>query len=367
MSEGVGSSRPRFAHTSADGETGETGWSIGNTRLYKTNTTVNWSTAPSSLLIAIKGTNAFTDATLSDLTLEDGDGNAITLSPVFPSDELEHEAAVGKSVSRITVTPTKSEADATIDYLDGDENALTDVDTVTDGHQVDLTAGENTIKVRVTAEDTTTTQTYTVQVTADTPATGAPVITGRTELGQTLTAEITGISDAGGTTKADAGDTGYAYTYQWERVDADGSSNPLDIPGATESTYTVILLDVGSRIRVKVSFTDDAGNSEEAPSSNALPTGGTVSDDVWYATLYVQPLGGGVRGCGNKFPRRPLLEYRPPHGGRVHPRLDRLQRHDGADPVQRTAAAVDGSQHRRRQQVPGPSRRFRNIRLPGSG
>ena len=302
VSEGVGSSRPRFAHTSADGETGETGWSIGNTRLYKTNTTANWSTAPSSLLIAIKGTNAFTDATLSDLTLEDGDGNAITLSPVFPSDELEHEAAVGKSVSRITVTPTKSEADATIDYLDGDDNALTDVDTVTDGHQVDLTAGENTIKVRVTAEDTTTTQTYTVQVTADTPATGAPVITGRTELGQTLTAEITGISDAGGTTKADAGDTGYAYTYQWERVDADGSSNPLDIPGATESTYTVISLDVGSRIRVKVSFTDDAGNSEEPPASNALPTGGTVSDDVWYATLYVQPLGGGVRGCGNSSP-----------------------------------------------------------------
>ena len=125
VSEGVGSSRPRFAQTTADGETGETGWSIGNTRLYKTNTTVNWSTAPSSLLIAIKGTNAFTDATLSDLTLEDGDGNAITLSPVFPSDELEHEAAVGKSVSRITVTPTKSEADATIDYLDGDDNALT--------------------------------------------------------------------------------------------------------------------------------------------------------------------------------------------------------------------------------------------------
>ena len=181
---------------------------------------------------------------------------------------------MGKSVSRITVTPTKSEADATIDYLDGDDNALTDVDTVTDGHQVDLTAGENTIKVRVTAEDTTTTQTYTVQVTADTPATGAPVITGRTELGQTLTAEITGISDAGGTTKADAGDTGYAYTYQWERVDADGSSNPLDIPGATESTYTVISLDVGSRIRVKVSFTDDAGNSEEPPRAVRFRPGG---------------------------------------------------------------------------------------------
>ena len=40
------------------------------------------------------------------------------------------------------------------------------METGTDGHQVDLTAGEmKTIQVRVTAEDTTTTQTYTVQVT----------------------------------------------------------------------------------------------------------------------------------------------------------------------------------------------------------
>ena len=166
VSEEMESSRVSFAQTTADGETGETGWRIGNTRLYKASETAAWSTAPSSLLIAIKGTNAFTDATLSDLALEDGDDNAITLSPVFASDEFEYAASVASAVSRVTVTPTTSEADATLDYLDGDDNALTDVETGTDGHQVDLTAGEmKTIQVRVTAEDTTTTQTYTVQVT----------------------------------------------------------------------------------------------------------------------------------------------------------------------------------------------------------
>ena len=166
VSEEMESSRVSFAQTTADGETGETGWRIGNTRLYKASETAAWSTAPSSLLIAIKGTNASTDATLSDLALEDGDDNAITLSPVFASDEFEYDASVASAVSRVTVTPTTSEADATLDYLDGDDNALTDVETGTDGHQVDLTAGEmKTIKVRVTAEDTTTTQTYTVQVT----------------------------------------------------------------------------------------------------------------------------------------------------------------------------------------------------------
>ena len=132
------------------------------------------------------------------------------------------------------------------------------------------------------------------------PATGEPAITGAAELGQTLSAATTGISDDEGTTKADAGDAGYAYTYQWERVDADGSSNPVDIQGATDSTYTVISADVGRAIRVKVSFTDDVGHDEGPLASNALPAGGTVTcDGVWCATLYVQPLSGGSKGCAN--------------------------------------------------------------------
>ncbi len=74
-------------------------------------------------------------------------------------------AHVANTVSRITVMPTTSNGNASIDHLDGDGNALMDVDMVTAGHQVDLEVGENTIKVQVTAEDTTTTETYTVVVT----------------------------------------------------------------------------------------------------------------------------------------------------------------------------------------------------------
>ena len=92
--------------------------------------------------------------------------------------------------------------------------------------------------------------------------TGAPVILGTAKLEQTLTASISGILDPDGTTKADAGDAGHAYTYQWERVDEDGLSNPVEITGATQSTYTVGIDDVDSRLRVKVSFSDDAGHSE---------------------------------------------------------------------------------------------------------
>ena len=133
------------------------------------------------------------------------------------------------------------------------------------------------------------------------PRRAEPAITGAAELGQTLSAATTGISDDEGTTKADAGDAGYAYTYQWERVDADGSSNPVDIQGATDSTYTVISADVGRAIRVKVTASPTTWASTQGPlASNALPAGGTVTcDGVWCATLYVQSISGGGKGCAN--------------------------------------------------------------------
>ena len=135
---------------------------------------------------------------------------------------------------------------------------------------------------------------------ANTEATGAPEITGTAEPGQTLSAGVTGISDANGTTKAEAGDAGYAYAYQWQSVDADGSSNPVDIAGATQGTYTVISADVGKRIRVRVRFTDDADYLEGPLTSNAFPAAGTVTcDGLWCATLNVKDLGSGNRGCAN--------------------------------------------------------------------
>ena len=161
-----------LAITASDDETGETGWSIGDTRLSINSATGNWRTESTSLMIEVRGTiggyTASTDATLSDLALTDG-GNAITLTPGFASDEYEYEydASMESTVSRITVTPTPSDANASITYLDGDDNVLTDAEMATDGQQVDLTAGENTIKVKVTAEDTTTTLTYTVTVTQE--------------------------------------------------------------------------------------------------------------------------------------------------------------------------------------------------------
>ena len=91
----------------------------------------------------------------------------------------------------------------------------------------------------------------------NTPATGAPTISGTTTVGQTLTAATSGIADTDGLTNV-------SYSYQWIRVD---SGTETDISGATSSTYTLVNADVGKTIKVKVTFDDDAGNSESLTSA----------------------------------------------------------------------------------------------------
>ena len=239
-----------------------------------------------------------TDARLSALTVNDGTSD-LTLRPSFAPGTTAYAADVGATVTSVTLTPTTSDADATIEYLDGDDNALSPAVPF----QFDLVVGENTIKMRVKATDDFTTRTYTLQVSRNTPATGAPHINGVAVVGQMLSAWKTGISDVDGTTKANSGLTGYAYTYQWERVDADGTSNGLNIAGATEQTYTVIGADVGKKIRVQVSFSDDTGNPEGPLVSDAFPSSRTVTcADIWCATLNVQLLDSGAMGCANSSP-----------------------------------------------------------------
>ena len=88
------------------------------------------------------------------------------------------------------------------------------------------------------------------------PATGVPTITGTAQVGQILTADLSGLADEDGTTQADNDDIGFAYTYQWVRVATD--STETDITGATSKTYTLATEDAGKTVKVTVSFTDDA-------------------------------------------------------------------------------------------------------------
>ncbi|MDP3615411.1 MAG: hypothetical protein Q8R98_26535, partial [Rubrivivax sp.] len=85
--------------------------------------------------------------------------------------------------------------------------------------------------------------------------TGAPVITGTPTEDQALTVDTSAIAD---------GDGLGAFNVQWQR-------NGADIAGATGSTYTLGDADVGTLIRVVVSYTDGGGTAESLTSDAAGP------------------------------------------------------------------------------------------------
>ena len=82
--------------------------------------------------------------------------------------------------------------------------------------------------------------------------TGAPTISGTVKVEETLTVDTTGIDDADGLNDV-------SYSYQWLADDT-------DVKGATASSYMLTDAEEGKTIKVRVSFTDDAGNEESLTS-----------------------------------------------------------------------------------------------------
>ena len=91
----------------------------------------------------------------------------------------------------------------------------------------------------------------------NTPAAGVPTINGTAQVGETLTAGTSGIADQNGLENA-------TFSYQWLADDA-------KIAGATSSTRTLTDVDQGKAIKVRVTFTDDAGHGETLTSAPAGP------------------------------------------------------------------------------------------------
>ena len=100
---------------------------------------------------------------------------------------------------------------------------------------------------------------------------GAVTIRGIAEVGETLVADTSHIID-------EDGPVSVAYGYQWL------SGANTEIVGAISSTYTVRSSDVGKTIKVRVSFTNEAGREETLTSAatDTVRRGGVV---VWEGEL----------------------------------------------------------------------------------
>ena len=101
------------------------------------------------------------------------------------------------------------------------------------------------------------------QIVQNTPAGGVPGIDGVAEVGQTLSADTTNITDADGLDNV-------VFTYQWLADD-------VEIAGATASSHTLTDDDLGKPIRVRVTFTDDAGHDE---SLTSVPTAAVTAAEA---------------------------------------------------------------------------------------
>ena len=121
---------------------------------------LDWSSTGSVTLRLREVAALSSDATLSGLTVT-GDGSDLV---TFVSGTTDYTASVANTVAEVTVTPTTNDTDATIAYLDTSDMTLTDADTAKDEFQVTLAEGDTVIKVKVTAADGNTTETYTVTV-----------------------------------------------------------------------------------------------------------------------------------------------------------------------------------------------------------
>ena len=228
-------------------------------------------------------------ATGSSYTLADADeGKAVKVRVSFTDDagnseELTSdatEAVAAKPNSPATGAPTISGMAQVGETLTADTSGIGDEDGLDNASfssqwiagDADIPGATNstytladadegkTVKVRVSFTDDgdndetlTSAATSAVAARPNRPATGAPTISGTAQVGETLTADTSGIADEDGLTNA-------VFSYQWQ---ADGA----EISGTTGSTYTLVDADEGKAISVAVSFTDDAGNDETLTSA----------------------------------------------------------------------------------------------------
>ena len=232
-------------------------------------------------------------ATGSTYTLTDSDeGKAAKVRVSFTDDAGNEETLTSAAADAVAAAPTANTPATGAPTINGtaqagetltantsgiaDEDGLTnatliyqwladdsDISGAANATYILVAADEGkAIKVEVTftddaGNDETLTSAATDAVAAaptpNTPATGVPTISGTAQMGETLTADTSGIADADGLNNVQ-------YEYQWLADDA-------DISGATNTTYTLVAADEGKSIKVEVTFNDDTGNDESLTSA----------------------------------------------------------------------------------------------------
>ena len=208
--------------------------------------------------------------------MRDGDTVEVRLLRAFEDETAVNSAATGVPIisGTVQVGETLTADTSGIEDADGLDNAAFTYQWLADNAAIAGATGSThtladadegkAIKVQVSFTDAggneetlTSTATATVEAPPNNPATVSPTISGTAQVGETLTADTSGIADVDGLADAD-------FTYQW-------LADNTEVAGATGSTYALADADEGKAIKVQVSFTD-AGGNEETLTSTATAT-----------------------------------------------------------------------------------------------
>ena len=228
-----------------------------------------WSIADQAYYLAVSSDartwTAYDETASFKIQVKEG---AVTVAkaniPATDLPTISGTAQVGETLTADTSAITDEDGLENVSYSyqwivnDGTEDA--DIEDATDSTYIPSVSDVGkTIKVKVSFTDDadndetlTSAATEAVAAKPNSEPTGLPAITGTPQVGVTLTADTSAISDEDGLDDV-------SFSYQW--IVNDGNSD-ADIEDATDSTYTLALADLGKTIKVQVTFTDDDDNAE---------------------------------------------------------------------------------------------------------
>ena len=215
---------------------------------------------------------ASTDATLSGLTLSNVDFGT------FASSTTSYTASVAYSVSETTVTPTVNDSGASyVINLDGRPISL----RILPFGAVPLSVGSNVFTVEVTAEDDSTTETYTVTVTRAAASTDA------TLSGLTLSSVDFGTFASSTTSYTAEVDSSVTETTVTPTVNDSGANYVIKLGGEEDPDGTVALAAGSNVITVEVTAEDASTTKTYTVTVTRLVTSqqNQVSSDATLSSL----------------------------------------------------------------------------------
>jgi len=208
------------------------------------------------------------DATLSSLTISSG-----TLTPAFAPGTTSYTVGVPNSMSSVTIIPTANESHATIKV-----NGTAVVSGSASG-DISLSVGDNTILIQVTAQDGTTTATYTVTVNRSATPTSTPTVT--TSAATTVassSANLNGDLTALGSTG------GVSASFEWGPTDNYGSettAQSISAIGTFSASLTGFSANTTYHFRAKVVGDGSAVYGDDMTFTTTARSGGGMPTWVW--------------------------------------------------------------------------------------